>query len=458
MKRIVSSLLTGVLVLTLTACGTDRQESSKSSEVSSEPGGTQQQTVSNELTLLCDDSSSFSNHFGTESGFYYFTESNKIADKLSGMHLMYIDYATKKEVFLCSDSGCLHDSEQCSSVYAQDEFGTDSLPFVWGDALYVLSRDYDTDGNTSFNFGEGATTPEAKKVNLYRMNLDGSSRQKIYTFSDDITTEKLVFGDGDNLWFVTKKLQTQSEKAGDYTTSTDRNLSKYSISENKIIDTISLDFGDNIYQTVVGASGGTFVLNGVAYPDGMSEADVMKLSDEEWKEICKNSSTIYSSLDVRSKNKKEIYCIDSSGMQSTCSVKDGVLFVSDCGDSGIVKINLASGKKTKFANLAQNYIYFSLADTLCCLDTGKTDDTTLYFADMKTGEIYHSTLTNKSLGWQLDVLADTDDQVLVVYDYDATENGDQYTINAYKYALISKDDLYNSKANYSPIAMAGGGK
>ena len=473
MKRKILVILVTAMLLLLTACSVNGQNGNGSNEdgqgesAQSSPimkvgeDVSKESQVSEGLTLLCDESSSFSNHFGTENGFYYFTESDTITDNLAGMHLMYVDYATKKEVYLCSDSGCQHDSETCSSVFAQGEFGIDSLPFVWGNYLYVLNRDYDDDGSITINLMEGGVSPEveASAVTLWQMNLDGSERQKIYSFPDNATAEKLVFGEGDYLWFVTKQLETQDDQGESYTTSTDRVLAKYSILNHEIVDTISLDFGDGIYQSVIGGCDHTFVLHGVAYPEGMSEADMMKLSDEECKELYRNSNTVYSTVDVNSKDKKEIYRMDNEALRSTCAVKGGYLFASDCAGGGIMKIDLSTEEQTKFADLKQNYIYFALEDTLCCCDPGATDDKTLYFVDMKTGEVHHSTLTNQSLGWPLDVLADTSSHALVVYDYDATSHGDgSYTINQYKYALISKDDLYNSQANYEPIVMEGDGR
>ncbi|MDO5601638.1 MAG: hypothetical protein Q4G07_02600 [Oscillospiraceae bacterium] len=459
MKKISLFLLSAVLVLSLSACGKDEQRADAPSTLSTGQSGTQQQTANAGITLLCDGSSSFSNHFGTESGFYYFTQNDKIADGLFGMHLMYIDYATKKEVYLCSDSGCRHDSDKCSSVYAQGEFGIDSLPFVWGDSLYVLNRGYDNDGGVSYALGGDPSSPEAQADTLYRMALDGSSREKIYTFPDNITTEKLVFGDGEYLWFVTKRLETEYDAVGNYTASTDRNLSKYSIERNEIVDTISLEFGDNIYQTVIGAAGNSFILNGVAYPDGMSEKETAKLADEEWKEIYKNSSTVYAALDCENKSKTEIYRADNKAQQSACTVRDGYLYIS--GGEGIIKIDVFTGEKTPLAALAQTYIYFTLSDTLCCTSLGENPDPTLYFVDMKSGETYHSTLTNRSLGWQLDILADAGENVLAVYDYDVSEKSSDgaYEIYQYRYALISKDDLYASRAaGWMPVEMAGSGK
>ena len=84
-----------------------------------------------------------------ENGFYYRTEfEEELKDGAYGYHMMYIDYATRQEVYLCSNVGCSHDTLDCTSVFSGDEVGSDSIPFFFEDALYLLSRDYDNDGTT----------------------------------------------------------------------------------------------------------------------------------------------------------------------------------------------------------------------------------------------------------------------------------------------------------------------
>ena len=100
-----------------------------------------------------------------------------------------------------------------------------------------------------------------------------------------------------------------------------------------------------------------------------------------------------------------------------------------------------------------------MRDTLCCVSIEDVNDKSLYFVDMESGEVKRSMLTNLSLGWQLDILAETEREVLVIYDYDAKDNGDgSYEILQYKYALISKEDLYNGVAGYKPVTMLGRGR
>lgn len=407
------------------------------------------------FVLLSDANSTFSNHFGTEQGYYQFTESQEIADGLYGRRLTYIDYAQREEVYLCSDSACLHNSATCSSVFLDDEFGRDPLPFVWEETLYVLGREYDEDGVVEV-LGGGA--PDMAVAALYRMELDGSDRKKIYTFPEDTVVEMLVFGSKDALWFVTKEPVFEQEGSQTYTLAKERRLCRYSIADNEMSEGISLDFGDNIQYKVIGGHGSLLVLSGVAYPDGMSETDVMRLDDDEWRNVWQNSSTVYSTFDVETQEKKEIYRTDNREM-SFCAVKGSTLFIADSVSGEITRLNLDTGEQSVLASLKQNYIYYVLRDTLCCVNTEDANDNSLYFVDMESGEVKRSMLTNLSLGWELDILAETEREVLVIYDYDAKDNGDgSYEILQYKYALISKEDLYNGVAGYKPVTMLGRGR
>ena len=64
----------------------------------------------------------------------------------------------------------------------------------------------------------------------------------------------------------------------------------------------------------------------------------------------------------------------------------------------------------------------------------------------------------RSLGWSLDLVAETESDVLVIYDYDATAtSGGGYEIHLYQYGLISKEDLFSGKENYRKIQMSGRG-
>lgn len=110
-----------------------------------------------------------------------------------GSRLMYMDYASCQEVYLCSSPGCNHDTLDCTAVLPQDEFPPyNAKLFLYQDSLYILSRQHDPSGNSATvvfgsdneSFFVSSSEMDTLAV-LYRMNPDGTGRQKVYTFDSD---------------------------------------------------------------------------------------------------------------------------------------------------------------------------------------------------------------------------------------------------------------------------------
>ena len=121
----------------------------------------------------------------TENGYYYLTtEMEELSDGKFGTHLMYMDFAAQQEIYLCSNAGCTHNSQDCSSVFPCDDFPRyTTILFVWKDSLYVLSKKSDDDGSSIQFFGERIGDPdymEERSAVLYKMNLDGTGRERFY--------------------------------------------------------------------------------------------------------------------------------------------------------------------------------------------------------------------------------------------------------------------------------------
>ncbi len=443
MKKFMSISLIIVTVLvtmvSFTACSKDNDEAG---EGGSNPKG---------LTLLADDTMPYRNHFATEDGYYYFN---------SDMHLMYIDYKTAKEIYLCNDSSCQHNTDKCSANF-QGEFGDDSLIFAWNNKLYCLNRNGDEDGSMGINFSTDGNQvePAATEETLYAMNTDGSDREKIFAFPKNNTTEKFVMGDGDSLWFITKNLVNKTDDGVTFTSSTNRQLVKYSTSKNKIVDTISLDFGDDAKYTPVGCDGNQLILCKTVYPKGMSESEAMQLPDDQWVAASRNSKVHFAKFDLDKKTMEELFSFTNTGLRSTAVVSDGYLYLSDCASGEIMKIDIDSGKNQVLCKTDKSYIFMDAGDKLCCVEAGTEEDNDLYFVDKKTGKISHCTLKLKELGWQLEMYAATDDKLLVVNEYKGETSSDgSIEIETKQFALIAKEDMYKSHGKYVSIDMACGGQ
>lgn len=472
MKKYLMAVTTAVLMLLgVVGCG---KEGAGENEIHAEAvmgqiKGGQETTVKNDnndgdagIQILTNINSATASCMN-ESGYYYITEDyTELEDESYGQHLMYMDFATQQEVYLCSTAGCSHRTRECTSVLSEEEFGNDSRIFCRNNALYILSREYDQDGVISMDLmGEssGDKDIQGTPTAIYRMNLDGTLRKKVYEFDAGLTLENIVLGDDMNLYFIEKVVETRQMSGGNalYTSAADRKIIK--------LDPLSWN-AETVYQfeadsderdwSVIGSFDESLVLSGVVYNHALSDEEM--LDDDVSTENLKKAVIKYAVLNLADGT---IEIIDSASYPADrnmdCAVKDEFLYLSEQGEGCIRQIDLKTGEEAKLAELENNRIWWAFDDVLCCTSWG--DDYSLYFVSRKDGTVSHSPLVNQSLGWMLEFVGETENQFLVIYDYEATANGDgSYEIHRYCYGLISKEDLYNGSGSYVPIEMIGKGR
>lgn len=424
-------------------------------------GGSDQAALENAgLEILCDSTNLADCYTGA--GYYYLTEEPvKLSNGEYGTHLMYMDFATQQEIYLCNHTGCKHDTADCPAVFPFDEFQpvTSGL-FVYKDHLYVLSKGSDYEGalimDYSMNLREQVEA-EAVQAVLYQMNLDGTNRQRCYTFEQGLAVEDIVVGGREGIYFVIKKLSSAIGEDGNrLVTSSEKMLVCLDVDAKKTKDVCSLDSDQGIAWKISGCFQNSIVLSGVDYGRVLT-LDDHTLDNDAWKELYKNSDDVIAVLDLGTGTIQERYRIDNSrGHDMACL--NNMLYISYEETGEIAAYDFSSGEEKTLCTLSQSAIITTLGNLLCCRTADLTSDFTYYFVDTGTGEIHHSPLVNQTLGWSLEFKADLGAQVLVVYDYEATPFGDDsYEITQYKYALITMEDLLTGNANYHPIHMIGRG-
>lgn len=428
------------------------------------PGSQSASQASDDLKFLCSEDGNAS--CATQEGYYYIsTESQKLQDGSLGYRLMYIDYASCQEVCLCSAPGCSHDTKDCTAVLPYDEFPAhNSKLFLHQGSLYILSRQYDAEGSYSVAFGaEGEITlGSGSSVNpmpaaLYRMNPDGTGRQKVFSFDPDLTLAGTLALDGQGLYAVSKKLSSEQTGTGEYTSASEKTLVFLDLSSYSLSQISSLEFGDSINWQMIGCVNGSFLLEGIDYGRRLTVEEQFGDDDDIYHELYKNSHTVFALLDPSSGSSREVYRMGNQEIHSSALLND-TLYISLRDSKKILAVNVSTGEETLLCTHPQNYIVGTLGNMLCCQNLNTFTDPTYYFVDTDTGEIRHSELVNKSLGWSLELVAETDSDVLVIYDYDAVSaDGESYEIRLYQHGLISKEDLFSGKDNYRKIQMAGRG-
>lgn len=372
MKKLIALILALGILLSLCACENSAPDSDDPNSGSNAPaaansGGSSaaeskdntEATKNGSLSLLC-----MPKHVNegcsTDNGYYYLShEVGRLSDGRMATHLMYMDFAARQEIYLCSNSACAHNTVDCTSVFCTDEFPLNStLIFVWNNNLYFMSKEQDRDGSAA-NGMFGINAIESSPATIYRANLDGTDRNKVYQFDSTVTVEDFVVGDVGGLYFITKKLKTQQSNGSSYATSSERKLIYLDLSAKTETEICSMDFGDNISRDVVGCSDRSLVLHGIEFgrdvsPDEMHDDDT---------HIYDDSYDVISTLNIDSRSLNEVYRVYAPKARSYV-VDENNLYFSVIGDGSITRVNLRSGEQTELCKISQDSIWGSV---LICL-------------------------------------------------------------------------------------------
>ena len=312
----------------------------------------------------------------------------------------------------------------------------------------------DNDGQVSIGvLGESSNkTAESKSSVLYRLNLDGTNREKVYTFDSNVMVEDFTIGSENKLYFVTKKITNEYTSGNAYTISKERKLIYIDVNTKKENTVFSMDFKDNIDWEVIGSSDNLLVLYGIDFGRKVSNEE----KNGENNEIYTKSSDVFATFNIADGSLNKIYSIYAPLSRSYTVGKD-YLYYSKDGSNEVLKIDLKTGKSNVLAKLSQNYISMIIGDKILCQEYA-SQDTTSYFVDTNTGKVSHSSLINKTVKNSLDIIAVSGDEVLAIYDSDVTYNNDgSYTTKENKYGIISKSDLYTGKDSFKKVKMIYGG-
>jgi len=389
----------------------------------------------------------------TNDGYYYLTDYSRLNNGKLAKHLMYIDFKTKQEIHLCNNSACTHKTEDCTSVFNKDEFQFDSKVFIWNNKIYVISKSTDTSGQVTMGvLGETSkSNVESNKAVLYKLNLDGTNREKIYTFDDNATIEDFVIGSGNGIYLISKKVETKYTGGNAYSTSNERKLIYLDLNTKKESTILYMNRNDNIDWKVIGSTKRNLILHGIDL--GGQVTDEEKHNNNE---LYKNSSDVFALLDIDNDTLKEVYRVKAPSRTYTVDEKN--LYYNIDGNSKILKIDLKTGKEETLANLSSVWVDQVIDNKLLCI-TNSGKNPISYFIDVDTGKMTESKLVNKSTGFYIEIISTSQKEVLAIYDSDVTFNSDgSWTTHSNKYGVISKEDFYSGKDNFKGIKRVYGGE
>lgn len=159
-----------------------------------------------------------------DKGYYYINNTNNIK---------YFDYSAKKEIYLCNKPNCKHDSKECSSYLAKYEAYD---LFVYNNYLYLISGSGNAEIISSSIGEDGTSKSEAvrKTPIIYRMNLDGTNKTKLFECPSGVELSSDFIFEGNNLYTFFLKNKTIELSKNCYTSiEIDRELVKINLDTKK---------------------------------------------------------------------------------------------------------------------------------------------------------------------------------------------------------------------------------
>lgn len=108
------------------------------------------------------------------------------------MNLLYLDYASQQEIFVCSRPECSHSDESCTSYIPFTGDYDHPLIACMNDTLYLL---------------QSAST-ETTVPYLEQCSKDGSQRERLFELDASQSVASNLYGDSDSLYFTVRTIRS----------------------------------------------------------------------------------------------------------------------------------------------------------------------------------------------------------------------------------------------------------
>lgn len=425
MKRIVSLIMLFVVAISLVSCG----EKEPKPEGDGEPR--QDETESIDLRIVYKEAgnSIATTGGGNEDGFYVLTPRIYQPDSNEQhCNIVYTDYKTKTQVYLCNDLSCRHNTDECSSFVSISK--TSAAIFPVKNKLVL------------FKYGAsiGMAESEDDLCSVTIMDLDGKNRERICAFDAKETVNAPIAAqaDGEILYFQVISLDE------------DLNTIKKLVS-------VNLKNGQKSIETNLPAS---YQLVS-AYDDCLVFFDTEQFVD-----------MVYS-LSSKSMKKGMIASEMYDGSKSVATKIEGST-IQDRIKASEISIISYDFKEEKTSELGPYPLedghgiagLIGLHDDHVMIEYIKISDNAEEIirncVDLNSGKAVKNDMFFSSSGMirPVSIIADAGDSYLVFYNtiqitqtyYDSEGVAHSFDNDAYpQYALIKKEDYWNNITNFIPI-------
>ncbi len=370
---------------------------------------------------------------GNRNGFYQI-----IPNENGYANLMYTDYTTASQIYLCSTPNCEHNSETCTSYI--DNTGFSVFPAVYKEKLFLIY--------SSFS--------QVTSSKIECMDMNGNNSHTLFTFDPSITLNDGAIVGNDEIVISGYKIDDSGESIQSIPF-----IGAISINSGEYREIYSLpDTGEKIQQNLFlrGVSDTGFILKTISFETGADASDstsrIFELSFDGKKETELLSFTGNTCFEEHN-GKELIYLRFDSNSVSLCkrtnqSSQEDVVVENVC--------NLPCVHETDLPFNQDNLYIVGFVDDYVLLnhlyDDGYDEDENIflryaqYAVNLSDGAAVEITLSNTVMATQkpINIVAKYDDSLLV----DAVEE----VVNGIAYrrtGIISVQDYLHSVPAYTMI-------
>lgn len=405
--------------------------------------------------------------YNDENGLYYiFGDKDGVGEP--NPTIKFIDFATGKEVYLCNKLNCVQQPGICMAVLPDESrYGYLQL-FGDDDYIYLYIGNCGSSDSMSTSWVKPGwehileeNVYDVATPTIYRMNKDGTGREKVFEFDSELKLGETFLSDGKYLYIEAMKNKSTTEKAddkGNYITMTecyDKQIIRIDLDKKSIEKLIDLEDGQRIFD----CGGRNIIIYDVDYGQEVT-AEFKYKNPAEYDKLYENATEVYSLYNLDSGKSTPLKELKRPELNNIC-VADGYFYVNYKNKKYIEKIDLRTNQITKI-EIGKNVQISSFAitredgpDMLQCYV--KEDNRNVYYLNSETGEIVKNTLRN-NYDEDIDIISQNKKYMLVRSGYKRVKNenkedSDKYrTIENY-YSVISIEDYLNNNPNYISVDM-----
>lgn len=380
---------------------------------------------------------------GNDNGYY-----RLVNDDDGRTNILYTDYSTEKEVYLCNKPECQHKDKSCTS-YVENDI---EEMFVYQDHLYLIESvptnffAIGDDGNSVSNVSRNAC--------IYQMDLDGQNKKEIYQLAEGYAFEAANLAlTGDQLYLpITKSEQIEMEKNTQTSVLTKNELYKIDLKTGEGQKVMDLYDGLSD-KTIMSVDGRNIVLSGQYYEEDPRQY-LEKKDYKGYDQVLMNSKVLYETVNVDTLDKKVLKPEGEIGGE----YYKGKIYFTD--NKSIYTYDLKTEKQEKMVSLPQGYTYnLDFVQDKIIVAQWKNDQfQKTYYTDIENPDLKELDQYKRSPKESVEILSIGSKNIYAIYDREGKDEKTwagtmQYETHKQYRGLISLDDFFNNQKDYKTMKL-----